>query len=170
MVAAFPLGCLAEDCNHPRTQIEEVTAVLGELKTMNLLRAAMDSHIQVNLNLWQFCIIPDCEGIYRRDGSSRVAHCSACGISTCTNCKDEKHEGLSCSDYQVAKLPPDRLHNKITQEILMLVAALIALKPLWTLIVASRSVAPLAAVTFVVGARKIAVTTSRYLLWYAGSI
>ena len=151
MVAAFPLGCLAEDCNH-RTQIEEFTAVLGELKSKKLLRAAVDSHIQVNLNLWQFCIIPDCEGIYRRDGSSRVAHCSACGISTCTNCKDEEHKGLSCSDYQIAKLPPDRLRNKITEEILTLVAVLVALKPLWTLMVASRSVAPFAAVAVVVGA------------------
>lgn len=114
----FPLSCLSEGCGR-RIQIDELITILGEDKTMRLLRTSVDSYVRKNLTLWQFCIVPDCDGIYRR-GESRVAFCSNCGMAICTTCKDEEHEGLSCNDYQVAKLPPDSLRNKIVEEILTL--------------------------------------------------
>ena len=46
--------------------------------------------------------------------------CSTCHMIVCCPCKVQEHEGLTCEQNMLAKLPPNRLRNHIVEEILTL--------------------------------------------------
>ena len=115
---SFPLKCLADGCNMA-LRVGKLKQLLGEEDFLLLLRASVDDYVNANLNKFRFCIFPDCDGIYNLQ-DQRVEQCSKCLSSICTKCNVEEHFGLTCSQHLMAKLPPNRLRNKVVNEILTL--------------------------------------------------
>ena len=112
---AFPLKCYSQNCGIP-LRIEDLKVFCGD-NFANLIRASLDEFILNNIELYQFCVTPDCDNIH--SNAERVSYCSECSVSICTKCKIEEHEGLTCQENQRAKAPPDQ-ENKILEEIFTL--------------------------------------------------
>lgn len=118
----FPIQCLAEGCCKA-LPVEELDKVLPRPDFLSLLRSAVDNHVMTNQSKLQFCLSPGCNGIYSLPPQAqefRTATCSTCQMIICCSCKIQEHEGLSCDQYKLAKLPPNRLRNHIVEEILTL--------------------------------------------------
>lgn len=119
----FPIQCLAEGCSQA-VSLEELDNFLPRPEYLSLLRSAVDNHVTSNISKYQFCLSAGCSGIYtlplQGDPSSRTATCCTCQMILCTSCKVQEHEGLTCQQYKIAKLPPTQLRNHIVEEILTL--------------------------------------------------
>jgi len=116
----FPIQCIGEGCSQ-NISVEQLGKLLPRPDFLALLRSAVDSHVLSNLSQYQFCASAGCNGIYALpDAPSRTATCSACQMTLCCSCKVQEHEGLTCEQYKIAKLPPNRLRNHIVEEILTL--------------------------------------------------
>lgn len=113
----FPIRCLFDGCNC-HVALADLHGALTRQEMQALQRAALEEHVNQNLDRLQFCINPGCGGIFSL--AARTASCSACGACICTTCKVEEHEGLTCSQYLQAKAPPDRLRLRVVDEVLTL--------------------------------------------------
>ena len=69
-------------------------------------------------NIIIFVFLQIAKGYKIRD--QRVESCSTCQTLICTKCNVEEHFGLTCTQYRMAKLPPNHLRNKVVNEILTL--------------------------------------------------
>ena len=114
----FPIECLADGCKQ-LVSIADLSKALSNEDLHALRRAALDEHVNANLDRLQFCISAGCGGLFPLN-DARTSHCSACRLCICTSCKVEEHEGLTCQQYLQAKAPPDRLRMRVIEEILTL--------------------------------------------------
>lgn len=124
----FPIQCLAEGCAR-EAELDELDRALPRPDFLSLLRSAVDKHVMANQCKYQFCLSPGCSGIFAHPENAldttgsheqRTATCSTCQMTVCTQCKVQEHEGLTCQQYMLAKMPPNRLRNHIVEEILTL--------------------------------------------------
>jgi IBR domain, a half RING-finger domain/Zinc finger C-x8-C-x5-C-x3-H type (and similar)/RNA recognition motif. (a.k.a. RRM, RBD, or RNP domain) len=123
----FPIRCLAEGCNKA-IEMEDIEKILPRPDFLSLVRSAVDKHVMSNQTSLQFCLSPGCSGIYEVPASdtyqgashARTATCSTCQMLVCCQCKAQDHEGMTCEQYKLAKLPPNRLRNHIIEEVLTL--------------------------------------------------
>jgi hypothetical protein len=75
------------------------------------MRTALNDHVRKTASL-QFCLTPTCSGIYTILEGEHLSSCSTCHQTVCNECQaihGSIHGSLSCKDYQLATLPPDRL-------------------------------------------------------------
>ncbi|CAB9496339.1 Zinc finger C-x8-C-x5-C-x3-H type (and similar) [Seminavis robusta] len=117
----FPICCLADGCDKGGVELDVLERILPRQDFLGLLRSAVDKHVVSHPTEFQFCLSPGCSGVYMyTTGSSRTSSCSTCQMVVCCPCQAQDHEGLTCEQSKLAKLPPDRLRNHIVEEILTL--------------------------------------------------
>jgi IBR domain, a half RING-finger domain/Zinc finger C-x8-C-x5-C-x3-H type (and similar)/RNA recognition motif. (a.k.a. RRM, RBD, or RNP domain) len=124
----FPIRCLADGCNKAM-EMEEMEKILPRPDFLCLMRSAVDKHVMSNQASLQFCLSPGCSGIYEVPASedadqgasrTRTATCSTCQMLVCSRCQAQDHQGMTCEQSKLAKLPPNRLRNHIIEEVLTL--------------------------------------------------
>lgn len=120
----FPIACLEDSCRK-LVPLASLKSGLGPENFHQLLRNSLNDHVRKNPSKLQFCFAPGCGGILseslqqHQEGPNHLRQCSTCDQRICVNCQAE-HEGMTCNEYALASLPPDRLRHKIIDEILTL--------------------------------------------------
>lgn len=96
----FPLECIKEDCNQ-RISLHALESVLSTDQQRALHETALEYHVNSHPEQYQWCITPDCRGVYAVSSSiiDRVALCGSCDVEICTSCRVEEHWGIDCEEY-----------------------------------------------------------------------
>ncbi|XP_013383426.1 ATP-dependent RNA helicase DEAH12, chloroplastic-like [Lingula anatina] len=98
----FPITCAQEGCEE---LIEWRT--LNKLTTEPMKRALVASSTMAFVSkapeAYTYCGTPDCPMVYQITENGKPFTCCNCQVTTCTTCKIEYHQGLSCAMYQGMK-------------------------------------------------------------------
>ncbi|KAJ7127555.1 hypothetical protein C8R43DRAFT_931586 [Mycena crocata] len=104
--------CLAEvalvDAKSPRSTTpcafcipySLIRSLLTSAEEDILLRAAFLAHINEHPADFRYCPSPDCEMVYRPNGTGSSFQCPSCLINICPTCNVESHEGMTCAEHQ----------------------------------------------------------------------
>jgi len=114
----FPLECLDENCTE-KVLLSDLKTSLPTDTFLAVLRTSMDNFVRGNNTKYRFCLAPTCPGIYEVTEGEKQAACCACALKICMEC-NASHEGVTCKDFRLASLPPNRMREKIIDDILTL--------------------------------------------------
>ena len=103
--ATFPLTCATEDCEKELVWQDFLNLEQkANIKKEHIMASSLRSYLERNPNKVRNCPTPNCKMVYVIDlEEGRRFFCSHCGVSTCTKCHVQYHDGQTCAMYQANK-------------------------------------------------------------------
>ena len=101
----FPLRCLgaASKCS-TILSLAELESVLKRDAFDALLARSFTAHLRANPTAYRYCPTAGCETIYSPTEDGAVVTCPACLTAICSTCHVANHEGMTCGQYNRAKV------------------------------------------------------------------
>ena len=101
----IPVQCASEDCSETflLRDFENLQKRLKMFRMPVLVSAALRNFMEKNRDFYKNCPTPDCKMIYTQTKTSRAYVCSSCLITTCSQCHEQYHAGISCEVYRASK-------------------------------------------------------------------
>ncbi|XP_054720933.1 uncharacterized protein LOC129230554 [Uloborus diversus] len=107
---SIPVKCIKENCGK-FLFLEDIKKILssgGQDLKKSFCLAAVQYHVNSNLDKLSYCPTPDCPMLYRRSNETLAEfNCPLCENIICRNCQTLYHHGMSCEMYINSKEDSD---------------------------------------------------------------
>ena len=104
LTITFPVKCAADDCSKPFVWKDfENLFRRTNVKLRQITESSLKCYIGANKKLVHNCPTPDCSMVYKVSLDGKPFFCYHCGITICTKCHEQYHDGLTCEMYQSGK-------------------------------------------------------------------
>lgn len=104
LTITFPVNCAADGCSKPFVWKDfENLFRRTNVKLRQITESSLKCYIGANKKLVHNCPTPDCSMVYKVTQDGKPFFCYHCGITICTKCHEQYHDGLTCEMYQSYK-------------------------------------------------------------------
>ena len=104
LTITFPVICAAAGCSKPLVWKDfENLFRKTNVKLRQITESSLKCYIGANRKLVHNCPTPDCSMVYKVSLDGKPFFCYHCGITICTKCHEQYHDGLTCEMYQSGK-------------------------------------------------------------------
>ncbi len=115
----LPISCVAEDCE-TKFSLDDILVACNKAKegTEKLVEVALQHHLARNRNICRPCPTPDCPVMFHTAvDNDKKFQCPKCDKSTCVDCEEKWHPGLSCEiKKEIENLDDEKLKSWIQKK------------------------------------------------------